>query len=239
MMRAPILTPVRNVVQAGDALELLRALPDGCSPLGFFDPQYRELLDRQRYGNEGERQGKRAQLPAMSSDYIVAVVCEFARVLTKSGYLMRWIDKYCLCEGHHLCIPSNLLKVVDLIATDHEHPGQGYRSRCRGDHLLVLQRPPIKARATWRDCGIPDRWVEEVNRKLHPHIKPAVLIERLIAATTQPGDLVIDPAAGSFVVLHAARALGRDFIGCDLVLQERFRVPPAARKPAAQLDLFE
>jgi hypothetical protein len=31
-----------------------------------------------------------------------------------------------------------------------------------------------------------------------------------------PGDLVVDPAAGSFVVLHAVQQLGRDFIGCDI-----------------------
>jgi hypothetical protein len=68
-----------------------------------------------------------------------------------------------------------------------------------------------------RDHSIPNRWPEKVNRKVHPHIKPINLIGRLIAATTEPGDLVVDPAAGSFAVMHAARQLGRDFIGCDLV----------------------
>ena len=34
-----------NVVQRGDALTLLRSLPDGCTPLVFFDPQYRGVLD--------------------------------------------------------------------------------------------------------------------------------------------------------------------------------------------------
>jgi site-specific DNA-methyltransferase (adenine-specific) len=91
----------------------------------------------------------------------------------------------------------------------------GYRSRRRGDYLVILQKPPIRAKATWRDHAIPDRWVEKVDRKLHPHIKPVGLIARLIAATTSPGGLVVDPAAGSFVVMHAAHRLGRDFIGCD------------------------
>jgi site-specific DNA-methyltransferase (adenine-specific) len=223
MMRAPVFTPMRNVAQWGDALRLLQALPDGCSPLGFFDPQYRELLDKQRYGNEGSRQGKRAKLPAMSPQDIDEVTREFARVLGPSGYLMRWCCKYVLCEGHHLRIPSKLLKVVDLICTDYGHISQGYRSRNRGDLLLVLQKPPIRARATWLDHGIPDRWIEpEVHRdrkRSHPHLKPYGLIERLITATTQPGDLVVDPAAGSFVVMHAALALGRQFVGCDLVYQ--------------------
>ena len=136
---------------------------------------------------------------------------------------MRWIDKYCLCEGHHHRIPSSILKVVDLIDTNIGHNGQGYRSRYRGDYLLVLQKPPIKARATWRDHSIPDRWIEKVDRRLHPHIKPIGLITRLIAATTQPGDLIVDPAAGSFVVMRAAHQLGRNFIGCDLVLTEEVK----------------
>jgi site-specific DNA-methyltransferase (adenine-specific) len=217
--------PALNMIQHGDALTLLRALPEGCAALGFFDPQYRELLTRQAYGNEGKRQAERAKLPAMSPEYIDAIINEFARVLAPSSYLMRWIDKFCLCEGHHLRISSDLLKVVDLIATDNERIGMGYRARCCGDYLLVLQKPPLKARATWRDHGIRDRWREKVDRKIHPHVKPIGLIERLIAAVTVPGDLVIDPAAGSFVVMHAARRLGRDFCGCDLVLPTEEQTP--------------
>ena len=105
---------------------------------------------------------------------------------------------------------------VDLIAWDSLRLGMGKRSRRRGDYLVVLQRPPTKARATWRDRGIPSRWQEKVERKLHPHAKPVKLTERLIAATTEPGDLVVDPAAGSFVVMHAAHQMGRNFIGCDI-----------------------
>jgi site-specific DNA-methyltransferase (adenine-specific) len=244
---------IPNVVQRGDALALLRSLPDGGAALGFFDPQYRELLVRQRYGNEGVgRQQARAALPAMGADYINTVITEFARALRPSGYLMRWLDKYVLCEGRHLCVPPDVLKVVDLISTDISRIGMGYRTRCRGDHLLILQKPPIKARATWTDHGIPDRWIEKVDRKVHPHVKPIRLLARLIAATTQPGDLVVDPAAGSFVVMHAAHQLGREFVGCDLVdfgpecggsgsvNIPRFETKSAGVMPGAgvQLDLF-
>jgi hypothetical protein len=82
--------------------------------------------------------------------------------------------------------------------------------------LAVLQRPPLRAKETWRDHSIPSRWTEKVDRRIHPHIKPAGLIGRLIAAVTKTGDLVIDPAAGSFTVMHVAHELGRRFIGCDL-----------------------
>jgi site-specific DNA-methyltransferase (adenine-specific) len=207
---------ILNVAQRGDALPLLRSLPNGWTPLVFFDPQHRAVLDKLKFGNEGARQRGRAELPAMTEKYIDTVYREIARVLAPSGYCMRWVDTYCLCEGHHLRIPPECIKPVDLIAWDNLGFGMGKRSRRRGDYLLVLQRPPLRAKATWRDHSIPNRWPEKVDRSIHPHIKPVELIARLIAATTHPGDLVVDPAAGSFVVMRAAHQLGRDFIGCDL-----------------------
>jgi site-specific DNA-methyltransferase (adenine-specific) len=132
---------------------------------------------------------------------------------------MRWIDTFCLCEGHHLRI-AGFVKPVDLIAWDSLRMGMGKRSRRRGDYLLVLQRPPVSAR-TWTDHGIPNRWPEKVDRNAHPHAKPIGLIERLIAAVTQPGDQVVDPAGGSFVVMRAACRLRRDFCGCDPVVADK------------------
>jgi site-specific DNA-methyltransferase (adenine-specific) len=124
-------------------------------------------------------------------------------------------------EGDHLRVTE--VKPVDLIAWDNLYFGNGYRSRRRGDYLLVLQKPPTIAKKTWRDHGIPSRWPEKVDRKLHPDIKPIGLISRLIGATTKPGELVVDRAAGSFVVMHAAHACGRDFVGCDVTCQPEAR----------------
>jgi site-specific DNA-methyltransferase (adenine-specific) len=203
-----------NVAQRGDALELLRSLPDACTPLAFFDPQHRGVLDHLKFGNEGARQRGRASLPPMTEEYIDEACREIARILRPSAYLMLWADTFGLCEAHHLRI-ANVVKPVDLIAWDSLRIGMGKRTRRRGDYLLVLQKPPVSAR-TWRDHGIPNRWPEKVNRGLHPHIKPIGLIKRLVGAVTEPGDLVVDPAAGSFGVMHVALQLGRNFMGCDL-----------------------
>ena len=140
------------------------------------------MLDKLKYGNEGARQRGRFNLPAMSSGYIDDCCREVARVLIPSGYLLRWTDTFHLCEGDHLRIAE--LKTVDLIAWDSLRPGNGYRSRRRGDYLLVLQKPPLAAKSTWRDHGICNRWPEKINRKIHPHIKPIDLIRRLIGAFT-------------------------------------------------------
>ena len=57
-----------NIAQHGDLLTLLRSLPDQRTPLVFFDPQYRENLNKLAYGNEGARQKARCKLPQMTGD---------------------------------------------------------------------------------------------------------------------------------------------------------------------------
>ena len=49
----------------------------------------------------------------------------------------------------------------------------------------------------------------------YPTQKPEALLERIILATTNPGDMVIDPYCGSGVTLAVAKRLGRDAIGID------------------------
>ena len=83
-----------NVAQRGDSLVLLRSLAAGCTPLIFFDPQHRGILDKLKFGNEGARQKGRAMLLAMTDDYIDACCRECARLSLASGYLMRWIDTF-------------------------------------------------------------------------------------------------------------------------------------------------
>src|SRR5262249_54455875 len=52
----------RNSAQQGDALELLKSLPDASAALVLFDPQHRGVLDKLKFGNEGERQRERCAL---------------------------------------------------------------------------------------------------------------------------------------------------------------------------------
>jgi site-specific DNA-methyltransferase (adenine-specific) len=209
---------LRNEAQQGDALKLLQSLPDGCTPLVHFDPQYRTNADKLKFGNEGVRQKGRFKLPQMADAYIHQCCREIARVLRPSGYLALWSDAFRLGTGNHLEV-KNVLPCVDIIVWANGRFGMGKRSRRCGEFLLVLQKPPILASATWTDHGIRDRWIEKIEKAdydLHHHTKPIGLISRLIGAVTKPGDLVVDPAAGSFVVMKAAHAQGREFIGCDL-----------------------
>jgi site-specific DNA-methyltransferase (adenine-specific) len=59
-----------------------------------------------------------------------------------------------------------------------------------------------------------------ISKRKHPHQKPKELIKALITATTNEKDLIIDPCAGSFVVLEVCQELNRNFLGCDLTFKE-------------------
>jgi len=56
------------------------------------------------------------------------------------------------------------------------------------------------------------------NEKLHPTQKPVKLLETLISIFTDPGDVVIDPVAGSGSTLIAAENLGRKSHGFEIKL---------------------
>lgn len=56
----------------------------------------------------------------------------------------------------------------------------------------------------------------------HPSQKPEALLERIIRASSNPGDLVVDPFAGTFTTCAVAQRLGRRSIGIELQ-KEYFR----------------
>lgn len=55
--------------------------------------------------------------------------------------------------------------------------------------------------------------------KIHPVQKPVKVLKRLISILTDPGDVVIDPCAGSGTTLRAAYELGRSCYGFEISKQ--------------------
>ena len=72
--------------------------------------------------------------------------------------------------------------------------------------------------------------------KVHPTQKPITVIKRLIEIFTDPGDVVIDPVAGSGSTLRAAFELGRHSYGFEVDLKiynlakEKMIIPTKERK---------
>ena len=79
----------------------------------------------------------------------------------------------------------------------------------------------------WREgtghhwCGDRDQddvWdiARPVAAPLHPTMKPLALMERAIINSSQPGDLILDPFAGSGSTLIACERTGRLFVGLEI-----------------------
>ena len=76
----------------------------------------------------------------------------------------------------------------------------------------------------------------------YPTQKPMALLERIISASSNPGDVVLDPFCGCGTTITAAQKLGRDWIGIDVtpiattLIQKRlfdmFQAKPAFLKSA-------
>jgi len=206
-----------------EGLELLEAVNDSCVAVTFFDPQYRGVLDKLKYGNEGVSRGKaRSSLPQMEEEKIIKFIFEINRILKPSGHLFLWVDKFHLCQGVLEWFIDTELNLVDMIVWDKGKIGMGYRTRRKSEYLIVFQKSPVKAKACWTDHAIPDVWQEklESSEKIHTHAKPVELQKRLIAATTLENDFVLDPAAGGYSVLKACIECERNFIGGDIIYGE-------------------
>ena len=210
-----------NYKNVADGIDLMRELDEGSIKTAFFDPQYRGVLDKLKYGNEGKTRGKaRSELQQMDEELIIRFIKEIARVLSDSGHLFLWVDKFHLCQGVLSWLTDTNLNIVDMIVWDKGKIGMGYRTRRKSEYLIIIQKYPIKAKTCWTDHGIPDVWEEKVVKN-HPHSKPVELQKRLIAATTIPGDVVLDPAAGGYSVFEACKQLGdRLFVGGDIFYGE-------------------
>jgi modification methylase len=63
-------------------------------------------------------------------------------------------------------------------------------------------------------CGGPER-LKTDGRKAHPTQKPEALLHRVLMASSNPGDLILDPFFGSGTTGAVAKRLGRSFIGIE------------------------
>ena len=113
----------------------------------------------------------------------------------------------------------------------------GYRHECA--YVLAKGRPPLP------ENPLPDvmPWAYSGNRH-HPTEKPVSSLRPLIECFTQPGDIILDPFAGSGSTCVAAAQSGRRWIGIELLeqyhaagvrrLAEFRRVRPAAPVSSSQ-----
>jgi DNA modification methylase len=74
--------------------------------------------------------------------------------------------------------------------------------------------PGVSVRDIWTDIEPVNSGAAE--RLGYPTQKPVALLERIIQASSNPGDVVLDPFCGCGTTIDAAEKLGREWIGIDV-----------------------
>ena len=92
---------------------------------------------------------------------------------------------------------------------------QNYHTRIKGDDVYVtsIDGKGVKENDVWMIPVINSQAKERVG---YPTQKPLALLERVIEASTNKGDLVLDPFCGCATACVAAEKLGRQWIGIDI-----------------------
>ncbi len=75
----------------------------------------------------------------------------------------------------------------------------------------------VQMRSDWTlpICAGGERLKTAEGKKVHPTQKPESLLHRVLLATSNPGDVVLDPFFGTGTTGAVARKLGRHFIGIE------------------------
>ena len=141
---------------------------------------------------------------------------------------------YYVADPKSFTFDDELVRVPSARQTTYADARANPRGKLPDD--VWLTRPPeagahfAAESDTWavpRVCG-----TFKERTKAHPCQMPEAVLERIIKVATKPGDLVLDPFAGSGTTLAVAKRLGRDYFGVELS-------PDYAESVARRLELIE
>lgn len=96
-----------------------------------------------------------------------------------------------------------------------DEDGRRYKmsSLRNGLEKVYMKEDGKAAPDVWDDIPVPRTKAERTG---YPTQKPLALYERIIKASSNPGDMVLDPFCGCATTPVAAETLGREWIGMDL-----------------------
>jgi len=215
----------------GDALEELKKIPDKSVRLVATDPPYNLNKD---YGNNQDSLEFDEYL-----DFSRRWLSEAKRVLTDDGSIyifmgMRYISFIYAILERELGMTFN--SWITWFYTQGIGKTKGFSPR--HDDILLFTKDPKKFVFNLDEIRVPQKYYRSVNnmrganpgnvwefshmhycnknRKSHPTQKPEGLFERMVLASSNEGDTVLDPFVGSGTLLRICQQTGRNGIGIDI-----------------------
>ena len=234
--------PFQDRVLVGDCLEVLAQLPSASVDLVFADPPYNLQLERDlRRPNDTLVDGVDEDWDKFASfaDYdrfSRAWLAECRRALKPDGAI--WV----IGSYHNIFRVGAVLQdlgfwIQNDIIWRKTNPMPNFRGRrfTNAHETLIWAARDAKSRATFNYeamkalnddlqmrsdwlfpiCSGPERLKDAAGRKVHPTQKPEALLHRLLLASTNPGDLVLDPFFGTGTTGAVARRVGRRWLGIE------------------------
>ncbi|WP_120076636.1 site-specific DNA-methyltransferase [Aurantiacibacter odishensis] len=107
---------------------------------------------------------------------------------------------------------------------------QGEKARYQFNYrAMKTLNDELQMRSDWTFpiCSGGERLKDDTGHKAHPTQKPEALLYRVLLATTEAGDVVLDPFFGTGTTGAIAKRLGREWIGCER--EESYRKVARAR----------
>lgn len=231
----------RDEILTGDCLEVLRTLPDESVDLVFADPPYNlQLKDDLTRPDQSRVDGVDAAWDKFDSfsaydSFTRGWLAECRRVLKPDGAI--WVigsyhnifrlgaaiqDLGFWIQNDVVWVKSNPMPNFRGTRFTNAHETLIWAARDpRGRptfnyHSLKAGNDDVQMRSDWTLplCTGSER-LKHDGAKLHPTQKPEALLHRIISATSNPGDVILDPFFGTGTTGVVARRLGRHYIGIE------------------------
>lgn len=191
-------TDFLNQILYGDALELIKLIPDESVDLVFTDPPY-GLGKEEIPGDE-------------SLEIFRKIAKESYRVLKKDAFFITFSSTKLLPEMFKDNPFSYFWQFILYYPHSRVHSPIGL---AKYTACLVFKKGNPKVLSTYFDVitSKPDPEERAVN---HPALKQKHFIRALLAMFSKEGDLILDPFIGSGSTAIACLQLGRKFIGFEI-----------------------
>lgn len=218
------------VVVASDCLDVLRGLPAGAVHAVVTDPPYAST-------------GDSSSVVSTHGVTLVPVEVQFYEAWARE-HLREWVRVLRVDGAAWFTCDWRGAMVFDLAAHkigvrrpvvgvwDREGLGMGYLLRHVWEAFVVVPMPKFERRKTDEPDLWRHRWTIGDRSGEHAAEKPVTLMRRAVELVTSPGDVVLDPFAGSGSTGVAALDAGRRVILVER--DEQYAVVARARCAAAE-----